>query len=360
LPIRLMAMPAVGELLSRLVPPSPKSVLRFAGFMGEKATLATHPELVDLMVATGRDPITAASARSEMRALVSPFALLSPSGFRRHSQVRRDQLRQLAMPTLMVWGEHGFAELTGLVTIEDFVEFTKWSRKEHDMRGFEPHDLVGQGDITVKDIAPYIYPSDEEIARCGLRGIYLSNFFPWNAKDQYETMHKEWNFLGVSYERERTFNLFSKIEDHANDVHDYLKYLKFGYGRATDDASMEIRHGRMSREEGIEMVRRYDAREPSTLASYCDFLEISPKRFYEIVEPMRDPKIWEKANGAWTPLDSVICHPIRQQEEAVRVDPSSDRTLAPHNRDLFYNPANPPEKKGNPDMDLPSRAFRVI
>jgi pimeloyl-ACP methyl ester carboxylesterase len=56
----LMATPGVGELLSRLVPPNPKSVLRFAGFMGEKATLATHPELVDLMVATGRDPIAAA------------------------------------------------------------------------------------------------------------------------------------------------------------------------------------------------------------------------------------------------------------------------------------------------------------
>jgi N-acetyl sugar amidotransferase len=261
---------------------------------------------------------------------------------------------------LMVWGEHGFAELTGLVTIEDFVEFTKWSRKEHDMRGFEPHDLVGQGGITVNDIAPYIYPSDEEIARCGLRGVYLSNFFPWNAKDHCETMHREWNFQGVSYERERTFNLFSKIEDHANDVHDYLKYLKFGYGRATDDASMEIRHGRMSREEGIEMVRRYDAREPSTLANYCDFLGITKSRFYEIVEPMRDSKIWKKANGDWKSRDSVVLHPIRQQEEAARVDPSEDRTLAPHNQDLFYNPANPPQNKGDNDLDVPSPTFRVI
>ena len=105
LPIRLMATPGVGELLSRLVPPSRTAVLRFAGFMGEKATLATHPELVDLMVATGRDPIAASSARSEIRVLVSPFALLSPSGFRRNSRVRPDELHQLAMPTLMVWGE---------------------------------------------------------------------------------------------------------------------------------------------------------------------------------------------------------------------------------------------------------------
>lgn len=105
LPIRLIAMPG-GALLSRLVPPSPKSVLRFASFVGEKATLAAHPDLVDLMVATGRDPIAAASARAEIRVFVSPFALLSRSGFRRHSRVRPDELGQLAMPTLLVWGEH--------------------------------------------------------------------------------------------------------------------------------------------------------------------------------------------------------------------------------------------------------------
>src|SRR5690606_30181473 len=110
------------------------------------------------------------------------------------------------------------------------------------------------------DIAPYIYPSDEDIARVEVRGIYLSNFIYWNAKKQAEIMMKEWDFASIAYERERTFNLHSKIEDHANDVHDYLKYLKFGYGRATDDASMEIRHGRMTREEGMELVRRYDSR----------------------------------------------------------------------------------------------------
>ncbi|MEX2129066.1 MAG: N-acetyl sugar amidotransferase [Xanthobacteraceae bacterium] len=261
---------------------------------------------------------------------------------------------------LMVWGEHGFAELTGLVTIEDFVEFTKWSRKEHDMRGYEPHDLMGEGGITEHDIAPYIYPTDEELARCGLRGIYLSNFFPWDAKVQAETMRKEWDFAPVAYERERTFNLFAKIEDHANDVHDYLKYLKFGYGRATDDASMEIRHGRMTREEGIEMVRRYDAREPASLSYYCEFMGIGVDRFYALVNPMRDPSIWEKANGGWRAMDSVDRHPITQREQAARVDQVEDRTLAPANRTLYYNPANPPPNTGDPDLDRPSPIFRVM
>ena len=104
LPIRLMATPGVGELISRLAPPSPKSVRRFAKFMGEQQTLARHPELIDLFVATGRNPTADRVAREELRALASPFALVSPSGFRRRARVRPDELRQLRTPTLVIWG----------------------------------------------------------------------------------------------------------------------------------------------------------------------------------------------------------------------------------------------------------------
>jgi pimeloyl-ACP methyl ester carboxylesterase len=105
LPIRLVGTPGLGPLLSRLAPPSPKSVLRLASAVGEKDTIARYPDLVDLLVAAGRDPITDRAAKAEFRALISPFALLAPSGFRRRSRLRPDELRQLAMPTLVLWGE---------------------------------------------------------------------------------------------------------------------------------------------------------------------------------------------------------------------------------------------------------------
>jgi pimeloyl-ACP methyl ester carboxylesterase len=105
LPIRLVATPVVGELLSRLAPPSRKSVLRLARFMGEEASIAGHPDLVDLLVAVGRDPTADRAAKAEFRALVSPFALLSSSGFRRRAILRPEELRQVAVPTLVVWGE---------------------------------------------------------------------------------------------------------------------------------------------------------------------------------------------------------------------------------------------------------------
>ena len=104
-PIRLVGTPGLGALLSRLVPPTPESTLRLAGAVGEKATLARHPDLVDLLVAAGRDPMTDRASQEEFRELISPFALLSASGWRRRALLRPDELRRLTMPTLVLWGE---------------------------------------------------------------------------------------------------------------------------------------------------------------------------------------------------------------------------------------------------------------
>lgn len=106
LPIRLATTPGLGEVLSRLAPPTPKSVLRFAHHAAhERAALARYPDQIDLMVASGRDPLADRVTRAELRVFVSPLALLSPNGFRRRSRVRPEELRQLTIPTLVMWGE---------------------------------------------------------------------------------------------------------------------------------------------------------------------------------------------------------------------------------------------------------------
>ena len=263
---------------------------------------------------------------------------------------------------LVVWGEHGFGELTGMVTLDEFVEFTKWRRKEHDMRGYEPEDVVkkSNGRITMEDLYPYIYPTDEEIERVDVRGIYVTNYFFWNASKHGELMMEKWDFAPVTFKRDRTFNLFSKIEDHANDVHDYLKYLKFGYGRATDDASMEIRHGRMTREEGVQMVKEYDSNEPSSLQTYLDFLEMSKEDFYDLVEHLRDPSIWEKINGEWKTKDSVINHSSGELIENARVNLSDNRTFSEKNRNLYYNEKYPPLKRGDDRLDVNKTDFIIM
>jgi N-acetyl sugar amidotransferase len=224
---------------------------------------------------------------------------------------------------LLVWGEEGFSELVGMYNLDDFVEFTKKKRQEHSMRGFEPEDLLLESDsgLTLYDLAPFFYPSDEDLERVGVRGIYLSNYIPWDGRSQAELVIEKLGFE-TAQARDRTFNIYAKTDDiHANGLHDYLKYLKFGYGRATDDASNEVRHGRMSRERAIDMVAQYDHVRPSDTDVFLDSVDMSEGELLATIEPMRDPSIWKKsAAGVWRTIDSVVNH---------RNDPGVDEARVP-------------------------------
>jgi len=229
---------------------------------------------------------------------------------------------------LVVWGEEGFSELVGMHNQDDFVEFTKKKRQEHSMRGFEPEDLLEEPGcpLTPYDLAPFFYPSEEDLERVGVRGIYLSNFISWNARKQTEFIIKELGFE-TAQARERTFNLYDKLEDiHANGLHDYLKFLKFGYGRATDDASTEIRHGRMSREEGIEMVMKYDHVRPSDTDVFLRAVGMTDEELLRIIEPMRDPAIWARDDkGCWHRKDHIGNHIKELGIEEVRLPLKENR-----------------------------------
>jgi hypothetical protein len=132
----------------------------------------------------------------------------------------------------------------------------------------------------------------------------------------------------TAQKRDRTFNLYDKLDDiHSNGVHDYLKYLKFGYGRATDDASTEIRNQRMAREEGIEMVMKYDHVRPSDLDLYLDFIGMTEDEFEAYIEPMRDDRIWEKVeDGKYRAMDNIGNHINDPGIDDVRLPLDKDRT----------------------------------
>ena len=124
---------------------------------------------------------------------------------------------------------------------------------------------------------------------------------------------------------------------------------------------MEIRHGRMTREEGIMMVNRYDAIEPSTLELYCDFLDIKIRDFYNFIEPMRELNIWEKhADGSWSTNDSISQHEIGEREEHARIKLTDDLTFSEKNQHLFFNPDNPPKPSGDEAFDVHPSKFVIL
>ena len=122
-------------------------------------------------------------------------------------------------------------------------------------------------------------------------------------------MIKNYNFETFQT-REDTFNLHSSIDDFFEVTHNYCKYLKFGYGRCTDHATVEIRWQRMAREEGIEMIRKYEhLKRPQNLDIFLKFAGITEKQFLEYIEPLRDQSVWEKdSKGEWQMHDWIGNH----------------------------------------------------
>jgi N-acetyl sugar amidotransferase len=211
---------------------------------------------------------------------------------------------------LIIWAENNFSNLVGTFNPQDMVEFSRKARKDLGLRGVEADDLLNdESGLTWQDIAPFLYPDDKEIEAVGVRGIYLSNFVRWNEHEQALLMNELYDFQPTKSVRDRTFNRYAKLDDlHANGVHDYLKYLKFGYGRATDDSSTLIRAGLMTREEGIEKVKAFDHQRPSDLDVWLSFVGMTEKEFMDYVEPQRDPSIWQKDASGWRAKDSVANH----------------------------------------------------
>ena len=90
-------------------------------------------------------------------------------------------------------------------------------------------------------------------------------------------------------------------------VNQMMKHLKLGFGMTTDDVCEDIRYGRMSRAEAVELVKRYDGKcAPSLIERFADYIEISVERFWEVAESFRNPALWRRrGNGEWALADAL-------------------------------------------------------
>lgn len=214
---------------------------------------------------------------------------------------------------LVLFGEEGFSEIVGMFSPNDMVEHSRKKRQEHALRGFEPIDVL-EDELAIKegitpiDLEPFFYPSDESIEELGVRGIYLGNYLKWDAKKQTEKMIKEYGFE-TARKKQLSFDIHSKLDDlHAEGVHSYLKFLKFGYGRCTDNSSNEIRMGRITRDQGIDYVLKYDHLRPHDLDIWLKFAKMTEQEFYDSIEHLREKDVWEKKNGTWRMKDNIGNH----------------------------------------------------
>ena len=195
---------------------------------------------------------------------------------------------------LIIWGAHQGVDQVGMFSHLDEVEMTRKYRKDHDLMGIEPEDLLRMdNNLQESDLHQYFYPHDAELASVGVRGIYLNNFIRWDSRKQHEKMIEMYGYITAS--QQRTFDTYNDVDSHHySGLHDYIKLLKHGYGKVTDHASREIRLKSMTKKKGLEVVKQYHQIQPKDTQLFVDWLEIDIEKFWEIIERHRSRELWKE------------------------------------------------------------------
>ena len=205
---------------------------------------------------------------------------------------------------LLFWGEPPGVYRNGMYSYNDFIEMTRKFRTEHAQRGYEWFDLVkdNKEGLTEMDMLWSKYPEDKDLDRVGVRGMYLGNYYLWEQHELTKFVVDNYGWEPKRSPYQRTYRIFGGIDDmHEIGIHDWLKFMKFGYGRCTDDASLDCRSGVLTREKAIELVKVHDPAYPSEeLPRWLDLTGYTKKEFDEICDRWRNKKVWRKdKNNQW-------------------------------------------------------------
>ncbi|MBC2601068.1 N-acetyl sugar amidotransferase [Puniceicoccus vermicola] len=202
---------------------------------------------------------------------------------------------------LVLWGEITWS-VAGMFDMNDYVQYNKRTVYEHDLRGYTIKDIVEKTPgVNEKDLAWLRMPSDHEFADSKTIGLYVGNFFDWNPNKHTEEMIEKYDFELSEQPFERTYRRMSNLDDmHENGIHDYMKFIKFGYGRATDHSSKDVRSGYFDREKALEMVEKYDHVKPrKDLNRWLEYVGMSEEEFDHIADTFRSPKVWWIKDNQW-------------------------------------------------------------
>lgn len=195
---------------------------------------------------------------------------------------------------LLIWGENSQLEYGGPATARQRpVLDRRWLEEFGGLLGNRTDDMIGVYGITKADLKPYVYPTDEELQSVGVTGLFLGYFFKWDARKQLEIIKEHGFSVKEDGPIEGTYTNYENLDDGLVSIHDYMKYVKFGFGRATDHACLDIRNNRMTRNEGIEMVKQYDGMlSYEVVDKFCAFYGITKKEFFEIVDRFTNKAIF--------------------------------------------------------------------
>lgn len=197
---------------------------------------------------------------------------------------------------LLIWGENVQLEYGGpaLASKKNYLD-RRWLEEFGGLLGNRVNDMLGVDGITKEDLTIYRYPHDKDLKEVGVTGLFLGYFFKWDARKQTELVIKKYGFnVKEDGPIEGTYTNYENLDEAHQGIHDYLKFLKYGFCRATDHACLDIRNNRISRQEGLELVKKYDGKYPYYgVKKFMEYSGLSKKEIDEVFDRFTNKKIFK-------------------------------------------------------------------
>ena len=201
---------------------------------------------------------------------------------------------------LIFYAEHGESEYGGRTLSEEHKRTRDIAEVLEHQIGDDPMNWVDD-EIGERDLGPYLYPDPGEVERLGVKAVYFAYFFRWSMLENHRFIKEKIDFQGNPRGRtDGTFTDFDSLDDKIDNVYYYMQYVKFGFGRATRDACRMIQNGQMTRDQGLDLVRKYDSEFPREFfGESLDYLGLGETEFTEIADQHRNREIWAFEGNQW-------------------------------------------------------------
>ena len=166
--------------------------------------------------------------------------------------------------------------------------------------GLSIKEIISQTDFTINDFSPYLPIPKESQSQKSLEVHYLGYYLKWDPQECYYYAVENTGFNSNDQRTEGSYSKYSSIDDKIDPFHYFTTMIKFGLGRASYDASQEIRNQKITRDEGIALVRKYDTEFPSRyFREFLEYISISEVDFFSTIDKFRPEHLWENRNGVW-------------------------------------------------------------
>lgn len=166
--------------------------------------------------------------------------------------------------------------------------------------GISIRDIISEHGFKLGDFAPYIPPSRETLEAANVEVHYLGYYLKWDPQECYYYAVEHTGFQANPERTEGTYSKYSSIDDRIDPFHYYTTLAKFGLGRASYDAAQEIRNGKITREEGVNLVQKFDQEFPAKyFKDFLEYIDVTEAEFHETIDKYRSPHLWHKVDGEW-------------------------------------------------------------